>query len=118
MTTINLFRHARNFETVAAGSTIFSEGEDSNNMMYAITEGEVDIFIKGKLEDTIGPGTTLGELGLIDGGSRTATAIAKTECRLVPIDENHFNFLVQNTPNFALQVMRLMAGRLRLMRST
>lgn len=86
--------------------------------MYAITEGDVEIFIKGKLEDTIGPGTTLGELGLIDGGPRTATAVAKTDCRLVPIDETHFNFLVQNTPNFALQVMRLMAERLRLTRST
>lgn len=118
MTTINLFRHARNVETVAAGSTIFEEGEDSKNMMYAIIEGEIDIFLKGKLADTIGPGTTLGELGLIDGGTRTATAIAKTDCRLVPVDEAHFNFLLQNTPNFALEVMRLMAERLRLMRST
>jgi CRP/FNR family transcriptional regulator, cyclic AMP receptor protein len=73
------------------------------------------VYYNGNLEDTIGPGTTLGELGLIDGGTRTATAIAKTDCRLVPIDEAHFNFLVQNTPNFALQIMRLMAGRIRLM---
>lgn len=116
MTTINLFRHARNFETVEAGTTIFNQGDDSNNMMYAITEGEVDIFVGDELEETIGPGTTLGELGLIDGGPRTATAVAKTDCRLVPINENHFNFLVQNTPNFALQMMRLMVQRLRLAR--
>jgi CRP-like cAMP-binding protein len=36
----------------------------------------------------------------------------------VPIDEAHFDFLVQNTPNFARQIMRLMAGRMRLMRMT
>lgn len=118
MNEINLFRHARNFETLSAGSTIFEQGQDSNDMMYAIVEGEVEIYINGKLEDTIGPGTTLGELGLIDGGARTATAVTKTDCRLVPIDEHHFNFLVQNTPNFALQMMRLMAGRMRLMRET
>jgi CRP-like cAMP-binding protein len=118
MTTINLFRHARNFESVEAGTKIFEQDEDSNYMMYAIVEGEVEIFVNGKLEDTIGPGTTLGELGLIDGGKRTATAIAKTDCRLVPIDESHFTFLVQNTPNFALQLMRLMARRTRLTRMT
>lgn len=116
MTTINLFRHARNVETAEAGSTIFKQGDDSNNLMYAITEGEVEIFINGELEETIGPGTTLGELGLLDGGPRTATAVAKTDCRLVPINETHFNFLVQNTPNFALQMMRLMVERLRLAR--
>lgn len=87
-------------------------------MMYAIIEGEVDIFVDDELEDTIGPGTTLGELGLIDGGTRTATAIAKTDCRVVPIDEAHFDFLVQNTPHFALQIMRLMASRMRLTRMT
>jgi CRP-like cAMP-binding protein len=117
MTNINLFRHARNFETAEAGSTIFKQGDESKNMMYAVTEGEVEIFVDDELEDTIGPGTTLGELGLIDGGTRTATAVAKTDCRLVPIDEAHFNFLVQNTPNFALQIMRLMAERMRLTRS-
>ena len=118
MTTINLFRHARNFETAAAGSTIFKQGEDSNHMMYALMEGEVEVYVNDELEETIGPGTTLGELGLIDGGSRTATAVAKTDCRLVPINEAHFNFLVQNTPNFALQMMRLMVERLRLARKS
>ena len=118
MTNLNLFRHARNFETVSAGTTIFKQGDDSNNMMYAITEGEVEIFVNDALEDTIGPGTTLGEFGLIDGGVRTASAIAKTDCNLVPIDEAHFNFLVQNTPNFALIIMRMMAERMRLSRST
>jgi CRP-like cAMP-binding protein len=78
----------------------------------------VDIYINNELKDTIGSGTTLGEWGLIDGGTRTATAVAKTDCRLVPIDESHFNFLVQNTPNFALQLMRFMAARMRLMRMT
>ena len=111
MTSIHLFQHARNFEIAEAGSTIFKQGDESKNMMYAVTEGEVEIFVDDKLEDTIGPGTTLGELGLIDGGTRTATAVAKTDCRLVPIDEAHFNFLVQNTPNFALQIMRLRLTR-------
>jgi CRP-like cAMP-binding protein len=118
MLTITLFRHAPNYETAEAGTTIFEHGQVSNYMMSAIVEGEVDIFVNDNLEDTIGAGTTLGELGLIDGGKRTATAIAKTDCRLVPIDKAHFDFLVQNTPNFALQIMRMMAARIRLMRLT
>ena len=44
---------------------------------------------------------------------RSATAITRTDAELVPIDEKRFLFLVQQTPFFALQVMRVMAERLR-----
>lgn len=49
---------------------------------------------------------------LLEGHRRSATAVAKTDCRLAPLTERWFNFLVQQTPMFALQVMRIIAGRL------
>ena len=54
-----------------------------------------------------------GEMALIDGGIRSASAVAKTDCALVPINEKQFLFMVQETPFFALIVMRTLTARLR-----
>ena len=51
-------------------------------------------------------------MALIDDRPRSATAIAKTDCQLAAIDENRFMFMVENTPFFALEIMRVMAHRL------
>ena len=42
-----------------------------------------------------------------------ATATARTDCELVPVDEHRFGFLVQQTPFYALHVMRVLVERLR-----
>jgi CRP/FNR family cyclic AMP-dependent transcriptional regulator len=44
---------------------------------------------------------------------RNTQAIAQTECKLVPINKKRFAFLVAQTPFFALDVMKVMADRLR-----
>ena len=54
-------------------------------------------------------------MALIEHAPRTATATAKTDCALVPISEKRFTFMVQQTPHFALQIMKVMAERLRRM---
>jgi CRP-like cAMP-binding protein len=59
--------------------------------------------------------TTNAFTSLLDGRPRSATAVAVTTCELVPIDLRRFLFLVQQTPHFALQMMSLMAARLRRM---
>jgi CRP-like cAMP-binding protein len=100
----------------AAGQPIFSQGDAPGGMMYVVQEGAVDIVVNGAVVDTIGPGMLLGEIGLVDSNPRTASAIAKSACRVLPIDERRFLFLIQNTPVFALDVMRTMANRLRSIR--
>jgi CRP-like cAMP-binding protein len=52
-------------------------------------------------------------MALVDGGPRSAPARAVTQSVVIPIDERRFLFLVQQTPFFALRVMRLMSTRLR-----
>jgi CRP-like cAMP-binding protein len=116
MVTIDLFRNETDTQSFAAAQKIFSEGE-TGDMMYAVVEGQVELLVKGKLVEELGPGGVFGEMALIDTGTRSATAIAKTDCRLVPIDRKRFQFLVQQTPNFALQLMRIIADRLRRMDS-
>lgn len=112
MARIELFRHDENARRYAAGAVIFSEGEPGERM-YAVVEGDVEIRCGERLIERTGPGGVIGELALIDRAPRSATAVAATPCLLVPIDEKQFQYMVQQTPFFALQVMRVLAERLR-----
>lgn len=53
-------------------------------------------------------------MALIDRSVRSAAAIARTDCILAPINATRFTHMVQETPIFALQVMRVLVERLRL----
>ena len=109
---LNLFRDKEGM-SFAAGEFVFKAG-DPGETMYIITEGEVDILDgSGTALDTAGPGSIVGELALIDDEPRSATVVAKTACRLVPVDRRRFEYMVQETPFFALAVMKVLADRLR-----
>jgi len=109
-----LFEHATDVKLVPANTTIFGAG-DARDYMYAVLEGAVDIFVGGQLVETVERGGIFGEMALIEKDTRGATAIARTDARIVPVDEERFLFLVQQTPNFSLHVMRVLSDRLRRM---
>jgi len=109
---VSVFRFADDFEGFSAGQHIFTAGQPGDTM-YVVKEGEVEVVVNGKVLDTVGPGGILGEMALIDKQPRSATAVAKTDCKLVSVNEQRFQRLVQQTPHFAIQVMRVMAQRLR-----
>lgn len=108
----SLFLKEPNPEIVPAGQTIFEAGQPGN-LMYVIQSGSVDIMIGNKVVETAEDGYIVGEMALIDRHVRSATAIAKTDCKLVPIDQKRFTFLVQQNPYFAIEVMQVLADRLR-----
>jgi CRP/FNR family transcriptional regulator, cyclic AMP receptor protein len=108
----HLFRNSEFFVPFKAGDVIFKEG-DTGEEMYVVLEGSVDVYVHGRVVETIGTDNFLGEMALIDARPRSATAIARTDCKLAPINQNRFKFLVQQTPHFALHLMQGMAERLR-----
>jgi CRP/FNR family transcriptional regulator, cyclic AMP receptor protein len=114
MLATRLFEHASDAKPVAAGRTIFSAG-DERDFMYAVLEGQVDIVVNGRVVETVESGGIFGEMALIAKDKRTATAVARTDAKLVTVDERRFLFLIQQTPNFALHVMRVLSDRLRRM---
>jgi CRP-like cAMP-binding protein len=85
MIDLMLFRHSET-EDFPAEQIIFKVGE-AGNTMYVIAEGEVSILVGATVVEVAGPGTIVGEMALIDLGPRSATAVAKTDCKLVPIDQ-------------------------------
>jgi CRP/FNR family transcriptional regulator, cyclic AMP receptor protein len=112
MTNIDIFRNEPNLVAYSAGEVIFRDG-DAGSEMFAIVEGHVDIHKADARVATLGPSEVFGEMALIDGERRSATAVANSDCRLAAISEPRFSKLVQETPYFALQLLRVLAGRLR-----
>ena len=100
-------------ERFEAGSLIFSEGDAGNDRMYIVRSGTVEISIGNRLVETIQANGMFGEMALVDGAPRSATARARDACELAPIDRKLFILMVDEAPHFALNVMRVMADRLR-----
>ena len=109
-----LARSGTTTQTTKAGEMVFAEG-DADRYMYLVRKGEVEILKSGRVVETVGPGGMFGEMALIDGSDRSATARAKSDCELVPVDQKTFLLLVHEMPYFALDVMRMLANRLRTM---
>jgi CRP/FNR family cyclic AMP-dependent transcriptional regulator len=106
-----LARDSAALRTVKAGETIFREGDAARDM-FVIRKGHVAIRLGNRTLAELGERSIFGEMALIDAAPRSATAIAMTDCELVPVSEKQFLFLVSQTPYFALNVMRVLARRL------
>jgi CRP/FNR family cyclic AMP-dependent transcriptional regulator len=90
-----------------AGEIIFRQGDPAEEL-YIVKSGKVEIRLGNRLLDTLPELSIFGEMALIDHRPRSATAVAATDATVVP-----FLFLVSRTPHFALNVMRVLAQRLR-----
>lgn len=95
-----------------AGDVIFKEG-DAAQELFVIQRGKVEIRLGNHVLATLADYDIFGEMALIDAAPRSATAVALTDVKLVPVGEKQFLFLVSRTPYFALNVMRVLARRLR-----
>jgi CRP/FNR family cyclic AMP-dependent transcriptional regulator len=107
-----VFKHHDIAQDYAPGDTVFRQGDDGY-FMAILLQGEVEIRKQGTLLSRVRAGSIFGELGLIDHRPRSADAVAKTACRAALINEAHFYRLVEQTPQFALAVMRILTDRLR-----
>ena len=110
----DLFRHAKDIVKFRPGQTIFRQGLPGD-AMYLVQEGQVEIRVDGSTVEIVGPGGVIGELALVDGGPRSASAIAWTPCQLARVTASELHGLIQRTPGFARNMMRVIAQRLRRM---
>lgn len=106
---------------VREGATLFREGENGNYMCLVI-EGRVDIHkenrdFEDKIVTSIDGGKTLGEMAMVDGEPRSATATAATETTLAILTRDSFNRLIKEKPALGVKILmkisRLLSQRLR-----
>jgi CRP/FNR family transcriptional regulator, cyclic AMP receptor protein len=96
---------------------IFEEGSTGREL-YVVLDGKIDIVkITGATRTTIvtlGKGEFFGEMAVIDGSSRSATAIAAApKTKVMRINHARFVYLVSQQPAFALMIMDALSKRLR-----
>lgn len=108
----NIFEADTQPEIFVTGAIIFSEGQPGD-VMFIVKEGEVELQVRGNTVETVIADGFFGEMAVIEGGIRSATAIAKTDCTLMPVNAKRFEFMVHEVPFFAVQVMKILAIRLR-----
>lgn len=113
MVFFELFSNNPNIVRVEAGQTLFTEG-DEGHLMFVLTTGAAEVIVNNRIVETLQHGNIVGEMGIVSPGPRSATVVAVTDCEFVAIDEKRFLYLVQQTPFFATQVMRVLAERLRI----
>jgi CRP/FNR family transcriptional regulator, cyclic AMP receptor protein len=110
--TVQIFQRQPDPKHFAAGEVIFAAGE-SGDYMYGVLEGTVDLLIDDRVAESIVAGDVFGAGAVIHpNGVRIYKAVAKTDCTLAYLDEPRLLFAVQETPMFALEVMRSYSERL------
>ena len=97
---------------VLDGTTLTHEGRHEG-YFYVIATGRVRIEREGKRLNTLGDGDFLGEISLLDGGPRTATAITETECRLLVMTYRRFQELLDTSPEVRTAILAEVGERLR-----
>src|SRR6266853_2591030 len=111
-----LCRYAKH-TTLKRGATLFSKG-DPGNSLCAVISGTVKMSIsspdgRSAIFNLIGPGEIFGEIAVLDGQSRSADAIANTNCEIFVIDRREFLPFLRSQPELEIRIIELLCARLR-----
>ena len=109
-----LFFHANGkARSIAAGTALFAENAPGD-AMYFLASGDMALTRGGKPLDVIKAGEVLGEMSVLTGVPRSATATAKTACEVIEMGGKVFSGAMQKSPEFALMLLAILIKRLRL----
>ena len=98
--------------TMTAGTVIIDQGQTGREA-FVIMSGSVTVRRNGRKVATLGPGSIVGELSLLDHGPRTATVTCDTDCELFVIDQRHFTAVIDDVPSIGTKVLAHLAGVVR-----
>jgi CRP/FNR family transcriptional regulator, cyclic AMP receptor protein len=116
---LEFFKYGGIVKKIARGTTIFKENKRRSRIllqrdwMYLLLAGEVGLLSGNHLIRIVKPGEIFGEMATISAGPRSATAVAKSACQLIGLDDRTFRTALKKKPAFALVLMSLMIQRLR-----
>jgi CRP-like cAMP-binding protein len=116
---LDFFKSVDKTERIEQGKPVFVEAEKTGGMlsagdrMFLLLDGEVNLSVRNTVIATLGKGEIFGEMSSISQLPRTATALAKTACSVISLDEKQFQNAVEKSPEFALMLMNILISRLR-----
>lgn len=105
----------------AAGASIIRQGDEASSLFF-LSRGRVAIRIPGAADTpirlaSVGPGVAFGEMALLDGGRRSADAVAETDCQVLSLEVGDLESLGRERPGIVTvitaNIARVMSGRLR-----
>ena len=104
-------------ETHKAGTPMFNRG-DPGDALYVVREGEVEIWVKNDTGERMilemcKRGDFFGEISLLDGGPRTASALCKTDVEILVVDREDLEELIRLRPAAAMDLLAAAGRRLR-----
>jgi len=111
-----IFKIAGSPEQFKAEQIVFTEDDGKArgpNRMYYLTDGEVTLTIGGRPLGTIGKGEVFGEMAVITGRPRSASARAYTSCTGYSMDAAQLQGALAKLPEFGLMLASIMFDRLR-----
>jgi sulfate permease, SulP family len=103
--------------TFACGAVVCTEGEDADRM-WIISKGSVSVRLDmGNRNDTrriasIGPGTTVGEMALLEGGTRSATVVCDDDVASYELSRASFDALLRDHPLLARKLYTYFAQQM------
>jgi CRP/FNR family cyclic AMP-dependent transcriptional regulator len=98
--------------TVPAGHVLTDQGQMGREA-FVIVDGSATVKRNGKKVATLGPGSVVGELSLLDHGPRTATVTADSDSTVLVIEQRHFLGVLEAVPSIARKLLASLAGRVR-----
>ena len=97
---------------LSAGRTLCEQGTIGREA-FIIVDGTAEVRRNGKKVATLGPGTCVGELALLDHGPRTASVTAATDMKALVIGAREFAGVVDEIPPIAHKLMKALAAKVR-----
>ena len=120
---VELFRHCTPKEltrlasitdeaVLETGQVLCRQGEVAT-AAYVIDDGEASVKIGDQVIGTVGPGESVGEMGLLDYRPRSASVIARSPMKVYVINARRFESVLEDTPTLARSLLRELTGRIR-----
>ncbi|MDB4967363.1 MAG: cyclic nucleotide-binding protein [Myxococcales bacterium] len=103
--------------TFKSGQQLFHE-RDQGGICYVIRSGRIELSVLDEsgeklIVDILEPGELCGELSLLDGGTRSTTAVALTEVEALVLERPEFVDFLRRQPDASLDVLSALAKRIR-----
>jgi CRP-like cAMP-binding protein len=120
---VELFRHCTPKElarlasitdeaVLETGQVLCRQGEVAT-AAYVIDDGEANVKIGTQVIGTVGPGESVGEMGLLDYRPRSATVVASSPMKVYVINARRFESVLEDAPTLARSLLRELTGRIR-----